>query len=101
MKRALLLLLAGAALVGFTACGHNRGSVLPHQGSCRAAPELCNGCPGGSGGPQMCQACGGRGCQACGQHVTPSPMTGAITYPYYTARGPRDYLAPNPPSIGP
>ena len=24
-----------------------------------------------------------------------------ITYPYYTTRGPRDFLAKNPPSIGP
>jgi hypothetical protein len=29
------------------------------------------------------------------------PPTGATTYPYYTTRGPRDYLARNPQSIGP
>jgi hypothetical protein len=29
------------------------------------------------------------------------PPTGATTYPYYTNRGPRDYLARNPRSIGP
>ncbi len=29
------------------------------------------------------------------------PPTGAVAYPYYTNRGPRDYLAANPPSIGP
>jgi hypothetical protein len=29
------------------------------------------------------------------------PPTGQVTYPYYTVRGPRDFLAKNPRSIGP
>lgn len=29
------------------------------------------------------------------------PPTGAVTYPYYTIRGPRDFYAKNPGSIGP
>jgi hypothetical protein len=29
------------------------------------------------------------------------PQFGAVTYPYYTTRGPRDFLMANPPSIGP
>jgi hypothetical protein len=29
------------------------------------------------------------------------PATGAVTYPYYTTRGPRDFLAKNPGTIGP
>jgi hypothetical protein len=29
------------------------------------------------------------------------PPTGAFAYPYYTTRGPRDFLAKCPPSIGP
>jgi len=29
------------------------------------------------------------------------PPTGGVTYPYYTTRGPRDYLARNPRGIGP
>ena len=29
------------------------------------------------------------------------PPTGATTYPYYTNRGPRDFLARNPRDIGP
>ena len=34
--------------------------------------------------------------------VTPAgPPTGAVAYPYYTTRGPRDFLAKCPPSIGP
>lgn len=34
--------------------------------------------------------------------TTPAgPPTGAVAYPYYTTRGPRDFLAKCPPSIGP
>ena len=29
------------------------------------------------------------------------PPTGGVTYPYYTNRGPRDFLAANPRGIGP
>ncbi len=29
------------------------------------------------------------------------PQTGQYAYPYYTTRGPRDFLRNNPPSIGP
>jgi hypothetical protein len=37
-----------------------------------------------------------------GQYVGPQgPPTGGVAYPYYTNRGPRDFLDPNPPSIGP
>lgn len=32
---------------------------------------------------------------------TPGPPTGQVAYPYYTVRGPRDFLQDNPPSIGP
>ncbi|MEM9588676.1 MAG: hypothetical protein AAGA03_15450 [Planctomycetota bacterium] len=30
----------------------------------------------------------------------PGPPTGQVAYPYYTHRGPRDFLMDNPPSIG-
>ena len=29
------------------------------------------------------------------------PPTAAVTYPYYTTRGPRDFLLDQPPTIGP
>lgn len=35
----------------------------------------------------------------CGGAV--GPDYGAVHYPYYTTRGPRDFLMANPPSIGP
>lgn len=34
------------------------------------------------------------------QAVQGGPQTGAVAYPYYTHRGPRDFLLDNPPSIG-
>lgn len=35
----------------------------------------------------------------CG--ARPGPERGAVSFPYYTVRGPRDFLAADPPSIGP
>jgi len=29
------------------------------------------------------------------------PAVGQVAYPYYTVRGPRDFLRNNPPTIGP
>jgi hypothetical protein len=34
-------------------------------------------------------------------NFNPGPPVGQVTYPYYTTRGPRDFLARNPNSIGP
>ncbi len=34
------------------------------------------------------------------QPFNPGPPTGTVTYPYYTHRGPRDFLLDNPPTIG-
>ena len=34
------------------------------------------------------------------QPFTPGPPTGQVAYPYYTVRGPRDFLQSDPPSIG-
>ncbi len=56
-----------------------------------------------------CRCCGigipclpARGGGAAMAEAGPSgPPTGAVTYPYYTNRGPRDFLADDPPSIGP
>ena len=64
-----------------------------------------------------CDNCGGRGCGLCSRVANrfnphaggypeqttfnPSPPTGQTAYPYYTTRGPRDFLQANPPSIGP
>jgi len=100
MKRAFFALLAVLVLSVVTGC-HNRmycrgaGAGGCIQGSCAHAPETCQPCrtndpcrTGHCRGPKM-------------QVVDPGPATGAVTYPYYTLRGPRDFLARNPRSIGP
>lgn len=78
---------------------------------------------GGARGDSRCRWCGGAGCRACGgsgfcaalatgfcphaggypemPNFNPGPPAGQTAYPYYTARGPRDFLLNNPPSIGP
>lgn len=35
-----------------------------------------------------------------GQYGPAGPPTAGVAYPYYTTRGPRDFLLDNPPSIG-
>lgn len=76
-------------------CGGCCGSAAAYGG--------CDSCGGGYGG---CDS--GGGCDSCGgggyggpEMVNSGPPVGASTYPYYTTRGPRDYLARNPRSIGP
>lgn len=34
------------------------------------------------------------------QPFTPGPPSGQVAYPYYTVRGPRDFLQNDPPTIG-
>ena len=79
-----------------------------HGRELHQAPENCQSCndPGDNcddpGRPVRCRNCRDRGCERCrGEGFTPGPPAGTITYPYYTIRGPRDFLANNPPSIGP
>jgi hypothetical protein len=91
-------------------------------GACRSGE-----CEDGSCPPGACQECEGGACHPshagrygglAKHHLSPAekaalggsnygaigpagPPTGAVAYPYYTTRGPRDFLAKRPPSIGP
>jgi hypothetical protein len=80
---------------------------------------VCHECPGEpcNGGCGPCQRCAERiaggfcGCGRCGICPTgtypeqpsfnPGPPGGQVAYPYYTVRGPRDFLLDKPQSIGP
>jgi len=42
----------------------------------------------------------GAGRQLANQPFTAGPPSAQVAYPYYTVRGPRDFLVDNPPSIG-
>ncbi len=116
----------GGGAGGCTGCGDcsEHGFVCPRCGCHQGDPSgHCKAC-GAMGGGQMvdtCQRCGSGDCDASGhcahcgglfghchgnpgEGVNPGPSGdggGATAYPYYTNRGPRDFFAKNPPSIGP
>ncbi|MCA9132797.1 MAG: hypothetical protein KDA45_06570 [Planctomycetales bacterium] len=102
MKRVMLGLTLAFALVSSTGCGLMNN-------------KNCNSCNGNLG----CRPCqmgwqrGGTDYQRFLGHngsyrnAAPSGAGGAggapaaqVAYPYYTARGPRDFLMDNPPTIG-
>jgi hypothetical protein len=117
MMKRLMFLAVVAAMLSFNSgcylldhifsCHHGCGTW--HGGSTDC--DSCGGCDtcghdncdGGcaTGG---CGSCGGSGCASCGGGYANGPddsMGGIVSYPYYTTRGPRDYLAKSPRSIGP
>ncbi len=114
---------------GDTPCHVRRSQLAPRPTLCRSAcppggallDSPCGGCGG-----QGCEACGGCGkgyglsgcnanscvngavnavldCAECDNqyNFNQGPPTGQVAYPYYTVRGPRDFLDRNPKSIGP
>jgi hypothetical protein len=99
MKHTFWMLLAVALLAGVVGC-HTGPLGWGMFGSCRDNPTTCESCGQGDGD----QACATNDCRSGGcreRGYDPTPSTGAVTYPYYTTRGPRDFLARNPRSIGP
>jgi hypothetical protein len=85
----------------------------PRTGACGPG-----GCPGGCAGGECAGGFCGQNCNRCpcspvpdcyGTHEAVAaqlggpagPPTAQVTYPYYTVRGPRDFFAAHPPSIGP
>ena len=107
MKRAMFSTLTVIVLAAFCGCitQHGRRPWACMGGSCAQAPENCQSCQAScenctDSEQVVCRRlCRDRSCRR--QEVNPGPPTGAITYPYYTTRGPRDFLAKDPPSIGP
>src|SRR3954465_5875389 len=75
-------------------CNGQPNCVCQHcgRGYCGGGPGVgCSGCP-------FC-GCGPSGDQ--NYNFNPGPPVAQTAYPYYTLRGPRDFLLNNPPSIGP
>jgi hypothetical protein len=117
MKRAMFSVLTLIVLAGLTGCAtqHGRHPLMAGNGTCAPAAEGCqpsgatceascdNGCASDEDpGCRTCRLRRGRPCREQEQEVAaPGPATGAVTYPYYTVRGPRDFLAKGPSSIGP
>jgi len=121
MKRAIYSVLAVVVLAGLVGCkaqptrtggcdpcGTSATCSTDARGQaaacCESDGDPCERCCD-PGRVRRCRECGGRGCRACREkcceEACQGPATGAITYPYYTIRGPRDFLAKNPPRIGP
>lgn len=91
------------------------GAWQPGEGEeAGCPPGGCRECEGGACRPPHAGRYGG----LAKHHLTPEekaalagsdygaigpagPPSGAVAYPYYTTRGPRDFLAKCPPSIGP
>jgi hypothetical protein len=62
--------------------------------------KTCGRHGGGAGGHGSCNECGAGGYHGYGQAGPAGPPTAHVAYPYYTTRGPRDFLINNPPTIG-
>ncbi len=92
MKSAMFALLAAAMIVGSSGCG----ALNPFS---RGGGDDAVGCATCGGGQQLL---GRRGCAdgACDVGYQPGPPTAQVANPYYTVRGPRDFLARNPRSVG-
>ncbi|MCR4410855.1 MAG: hypothetical protein NUV77_00345 [Thermoguttaceae bacterium] len=93
MKRLLVSLLAASMLAAVVGCANG-------PGGCDSGCDQAQNCARRAG--LVCRrggdpARGGRGSEA----FTPGPPIGQVTYPYYTVRGPRDFLQRVPTPIGP
>jgi hypothetical protein len=101
MKRTIFVLLTMVALAMTTGCLHRhcRDNACPNGGCPQA-----EACPA-EGGHHCCllKGCFARHHAGEGQQAVadPGPASGAVAYPYYNLRGPRDFLERNPQSIGP
>ena len=108
MKKIMYSLLPLILWGCFIGCAHHKAN----QGCRDGCNGGCNRC-GVFGGNAMTangEPCGpfgghlmGGGCpQNPRAYVGPAgPPTAAVTYPYYTTRGPRDFLLDQPQTIGP
>jgi hypothetical protein len=125
MKRAMFSVLTLIVVAGLTGCAAHRGHRAARGDGCATCPgasatncqdgQAC-GDPGNDGScarkhlcglfgglcKPCCKPCCGR-CRGKGEQeaAEAGPPAGAVTYPYYTTRGPRDFYAKNPGSIGP
>jgi hypothetical protein len=118
MKRILLTTMLAVVVGSSTGCclfdrlfccprGYPLGPAACGPGGCRMG--RCNSCPDGAGmgdGYQDGTVVGDEfeddgGPPPAAMNRPSGPQTGAVAYPYYTNRGPRDFFAKNPGTVGP
>lgn len=111
MKRALLGIALTFTLLSTTGCGvmgHRRANDCNHcNGAIGCRPCNLGWQRGGTDYQRFLSNNGGPGGVGRHAHAQPPGAGGAggapsaqVAYPYYTARGPRDFLMDNPPTIG-
>ena len=97
---------AAKAAWGCSGHRHPQGYVTGHEcqcSNCRTAPLHAGVCGNG----YCCAICGKPAPSCCcnsgdqNYNFAPGPPVAQTAYPYYTVRGPRDYLLGNPPPLGP
>jgi hypothetical protein len=101
MKRVLLGLTLAMGLLSSTGCNLLNQNCNSCNGNLGCRPCKTGWQRGGTDYQRFLGHSGSYG------HAAPSGSGGVgggpaaqVAYPYYTTRGPRDFLAPNPPSIG-
>ncbi len=120
MKHITCVLFAVAVLAGLSGCQTCSPGLFNH-GCCDPCGEPCcepTGCCDetccGESCETGCEPCGKKClldglclpclpcfCRPCCDQAAGPPATGAVTYPYYTCRGPRDFFQSCPRPIGP
>jgi hypothetical protein len=97
MKRVLGMVGALALIVTSIGCSTCDCPKCRNFRNAACGPQQC--------GPGMCGPGGGRFGQGGGLcnhgNMNGGPATPTVVYPYYTTRGPRDFLSSNPRGIGP
>jgi predicted small secreted protein len=99
MKRTILAIAILAFLSAAPGCLQRNTRQGEGQGGCGPG---CGGLLSGlGGGPVSQEIHATQGWRHQAPEMGPAgPPTAATAYPYYTLRGPRDFLTDNPPSIG-
>ncbi len=87
----------GCPVDGSGCCPNGCSDPCGSGGACR---RVIDGIAGGGCGPG-CGLCPHSGGYPEYPAFNQGPPVGQVAYPYYTVRGPRDFLRDKPPTIGP